>query len=85
MIALLLKPHIDRKDDCLMIKLKTRSHISWEMKIKTNFFLPLIDCAIDFLKDRFVKTHNVAEIFSFLLNLQNLLKKSGLNWYNACQ
>ena len=60
-------------------------HDSEEMKLKTNFFLQLIACAIESLKNRFMKTHNVVEIFNFLLNQQNLFKKSESNLFNACQ
>ena len=55
------------------------------MKFKTNFFLQLVDRAIESLKDRFTKMHDVVEIFNFLLNQQNLLKESECNSFNACQ
>ena len=60
-------------------------HDSEEMKFKTNFFLQLVDHAIESLKDRFTKMHDVVEIFNFLLNQQNLLKESECNSFNACQ
>ena len=60
-------------------------HDSKEIKFKTNFFLQLVDHAIQSLKDRFTKMHDVVEIFNFLLNQQNLLKKSECNSFNACQ
>ena len=60
-------------------------HNSEEMKFKTNFFLQLVDRAIESLKDRFTKMHDVVEIFNFLLNQQNLLKESECNSFNSCQ
>ena len=56
-----------------------------EMKFKTNFFLQLVDHAIESLKDRFTKMHDEVEIFNFLLNQQNLLKESECNSFNVCQ
>ena len=41
----------------------------------TNFFLPLIDHAICFLKDRFEQMHPVGAIFDFLYHQEKLLQE----------
>ena len=60
--------------------------MSQEEQLTTNFFLPSIDYAICFLKDRFEQMHTVDAIFDFLRNQENLLREYEHNRLpSACQ
>ena len=46
--------------------------MSQEDQLTTNFFLPLIDCAICYLIDRYEEMHTVGAVFNFLYNKKSI-------------